>query len=131
MKLSWIAIFLLVFFLINVARFVMAYFGKKLSGVPQVPVLSDLISAEDAEAVAAVSKDKIAKVLMDVVEKKLFPDITNLYDGIKTQEQLDEFVEKVTTALEGVAVAVGGDRVEEMDAEADKILAETGGAGIV
>ncbi len=117
MKLSWIAIFLLVFFLVNVVRFVMAYFGKKLVTVPGLPVAP-------AAAGDEISKEKIGQALMDVVEKKVFPDVANLYNGIKTQAQLDELVEKLSASLEPF-VEDKAEEVVTVDEAVDELLAET------
>lgn len=113
---SWLVIFFIVFFLVNMVRFAMSYFGKKFTGVPEVASVAE----EAAESV--VSKGHIGATLMDVIGSKLFPDIPNVYDGIKTREQLDELVEKLTMALDGVTPVSGGEAGEHVESVVEEIL---------
>jgi hypothetical protein len=117
MKLSWFFVFILVFFLVNVVRVVMAYFGKNIAGAPltaKPPV------ASGGKQGGALSRSDIGKAIMDVVEKKLFPDVANLYEGITSQVQLDELVEKIGGALEGLERFEQG--VEEGDTTTEDVV---------
>jgi hypothetical protein len=117
---SWLVIFFIVFFLVNMVRFAMSYFGKKFTGVP------DVASVAEEAAESVVSKGHIGATLMDVIGTKLFPDIPNVYDGIKTREQLDELVEKLTMALDGVPPHVsGGEAGEHVESVVEEILEKT------
>lgn len=112
---NWFAMFLLVFFLVNVVRVGMAYFGKKLSAVPE--------SSAETDVVGKVSRGQIGAAVMEVVEKKIFPGVANLYDGIRTREQLEELVDKIGAALDGSGEALGeADEAVTEEAAIDEIM---------